>query len=353
MASWIQWCHHWLHTLGIALLGAPSLPTTYQVPVDYSWVYKTPSFPGSVPGQGATRGGLLYTHMGMLTMLPNGSLAAAWQGSTDSWEGSPNQSLYWSVSSDNAQTWSPHQLLVPPRPPGLPVWGPVLHNQDGTMHLFYSASVEQCGGWGETGQGFSPGGDIFHMTSGDSGATWSSPAVIYPFSDRLGIPKVTANRLAVLDDGSWLLPVWHEGSRPDCGQGLRSNGAPGMLLSVDQGKSFEPILLNRPNATWLIEPTVVALKPDRPDMHIPVGLEKDLQPKVEDPQALALFRTKAGVLYQSIGYGREAREWTQPEPINVRNPDSKVSMDMTPVGTMLLAFNDASQLESGQVLWAQ
>ena len=60
--------------------------------------------------------------------------------------------------------------------------------------------------------------------------------VIYPFSDRLGIPKVTANRLAVLGDGSWLLPVWHEGSRPECGQGLPHNGAPGMLLSVDQAR---------------------------------------------------------------------------------------------------------------------
>ena len=53
----------------------------------------------------------------------------AMQGSTDSWEGSPNQSLYWSTSSDDAHTWSPHQVLVAPRPPGLPVWGPVLHNQ--------------------------------------------------------------------------------------------------------------------------------------------------------------------------------------------------------------------------------
>lgn len=43
-------------------------------------MYKTQSFPGLNPeGQGAAAGGLLYTHMGMLSMLPNGSLAAAWQ----------------------------------------------------------------------------------------------------------------------------------------------------------------------------------------------------------------------------------------------------------------------------------
>ncbi len=62
--------------------------------------------------------------------------------------------------------------------------------------------------------------------------------VIYPFADRLGIPKVTANRLVVLADGTWILPVWHEGWRPECGQGLPLNGAPGMLLSVDKACLF-------------------------------------------------------------------------------------------------------------------
>lgn len=105
-----------------------------------------------------------------------------------------------------------------------------------------------------------------------------------------------------------------------------------MLL---QGKSFEPILLPRPNATWLIEPTVVPLDPDNTAKMATLGLLKEEQPEVEDPQALALFRTKAGVLYQSIGYGRDARQWSQPEAINVRNPDSKVPFSHQPQSSLL------------------
>ena len=48
--------------------------------------------------------------------------------------------------------------------------------------------------------------------------------------------------------------------------------------------------------------------------------------QVADAQALMLFRTKAGALYQSVGHGLECREWTAPAPLNVKNPDSKVSL---------------------------
>ena len=44
------------------------------------WVYANPRF---VHGQAPSNAALDYTHMGMLAILPNGELAAAWQAS---WE---------------------------------------------------------------------------------------------------------------------------------------------------------------------------------------------------------------------------------------------------------------------------
>ena len=75
--------------------------------------------------------------------------------------------------------------------------------------------------------------------------------VVDPFSDRQGIPKVTSNRLAVLADGSWLLPVWHEGWQPQCGQQLPHNGAPGVLLSVDQACLLTGYILSHLHLSWL------------------------------------------------------------------------------------------------------
>ncbi len=102
-----------------------------------------------------------------------------------------------------------------------------------------------------------------------------------------------------------------------------------------QGRTFEPIALPRPASTWLIEPSVVPLPPGNigyPALE-EAGIPVDAQ--IEDACALMLFRTKAGVLFQSIGHGRECRQWTEPASINVRNPDSKVCASGFPAACCL------------------
>ena len=94
------------------------------VAVPRRWVYQNPhrnlSFPDS-PGPLA----LQYSHMGMLAVLPNGSLASSWQAAPVYWEGSEQQGIYWALSNDHGLTWDTCSLLVSPN--GLPAWGPVLH----------------------------------------------------------------------------------------------------------------------------------------------------------------------------------------------------------------------------------
>ncbi len=112
---------------------------------------------------------LRYNHMGILSHLPNGSIAAAWQvplaashqavpdpcahhgifahstwhcqgtyetadscaslwgQATEKWyEGPADQGLYWAVSDDVGLTWGPTRLMIPAED-SLPQWGPVLH----------------------------------------------------------------------------------------------------------------------------------------------------------------------------------------------------------------------------------
>ena len=46
--------------------------------------------------------------------------------------------------------------------------------------------------------------------SADYGATWSAGTVLLSFEARGQIGKMTANRLLVTQNGTWLLPFWQE-----------------------------------------------------------------------------------------------------------------------------------------------
>ena len=51
----------------------------------------------------------------------------------------------------------------------------------------------------------SPGGDLLYVASDDSGATWSSPQMILPYEAEGGMPKVVANKMAVLGGAHQIL----------------------------------------------------------------------------------------------------------------------------------------------------
>ena len=59
----------------------------------------------------------------------------------------------------------------------------------------------------------SPGGDVMYKVSDDNGKTWSSGQVVLSYGSEDGMPKVIANTLVELEDGSWVLPFWREPGR--------------------------------------------------------------------------------------------------------------------------------------------
>ena len=169
------------------------------------WVYQNP-FRNVSALDPAESSPLQYSHMGMLAMLPNGSMAASWQAAPVYWEGSDKQGIYWALSHDGGFTWGQCSLLV--SPDGLPAWGPVLHvevlapshrsalpmlcphniswipysaihAQAGVVHLFYAVSNPKCWWIGEGGMHWACGGDIMMQSSSDSGQTWSAAKVRY------------------------------------------------------------------------------------------------------------------------------------------------------------------------------
>eukprot|EP00884_Botryococcus_braunii_P010973 jgi/Botrbrau1/19878/Bobra.0059s0001.2 len=128
---------------------SPDFPTTYRWAFrsPYSIINRTAMDTGKGSRHGAVNSAisvvapgtpdLKYVHAAMLERLPNGSLAAVWQGSPDFWEGSKQQGIYWAVSNDRGVTWSTASQLAAPQD-GLPVWAPVLFSEGGRVHLFFS-----------------------------------------------------------------------------------------------------------------------------------------------------------------------------------------------------------------------
>ena len=133
--------------------------------------------------------------------------------------------------------------------------------------------------------------------------------MILPYDAEGGIPKVVANKLAVLASGAWILPFWREPGKT-CPK-LRSEvkdpkdivrGSAGVLISGDQGLTWRVRGNLTSPGTWLIENTVVEL-----------GSRELLQH----------FRTRKGVAYSSVS--RDGGEtWSSPQRTSIPNPNSKM-----------------------------
>mmetsp|Transcript_9983 Transcript_9983/g.18842 ORF Transcript_9983/g.18842 Transcript_9983/m.18842 type:complete len:478 (+) Transcript_9983:213-1646(+) len=244
-----------------------------------------------------------YMHMGMLEKLPNGSIAAVFQASSVYYEGNEGQGLFWTTSRDGEE-WTLPSLLVPPE--GTPIWSPVMHSEGGRVWTFFSRSDARTKYWDKARNvfRFSPGGDILAISSDNSGLTWTPPQVVFSYESENEIPKVLANKLIVLTNGAWALPFWREPCKKCIFDPIthpKVKGSAGLLVSGDQGLTWEPQGHIQDEDTWLIENSVVELP----------GL-----------RLLQFFRTSQGYLYYSMSYDMGV-SWTEAKPSMLRNPNSK------------------------------
>eukprot|EP00899_Mesostigma_viride_P004789 jgi/Mesvir1/14310/Mv09730-RA.1 len=281
-----------------------------------------------------------YAHMAMVEKMPSGLLVAAWQATASPiinnhmvTEGLPQQSIYFSVSKDGGRSWGPPVPVN--RGPGSSrraAWGPVLHcDAGGALWLFYSES-HMCMK-ATVPPTWSPGGDIRVVKLVDlRQAKWSAPRTILRQSQGDGVPKVIANKPAILSTGEWVLPFWSEqAASGNCTRGTKvgssssserggGGGSAGVLLSQDEGRTWHasaPILDSR---TPLLEGTVVELR--------------------EKGSLLMLFRTNTDCVFKSTSHDR-GKTWSPPVPVPLPNPNSKLSLAvLQPWGHLVLAFNN-------------
>ncbi|KAK9797082.1 hypothetical protein WJX73_005306, partial [Symbiochloris irregularis] len=284
----------------------------------YSWVYES-------SGLHDTSWQLKYSHMGMLGVLPNGSIAALWQAAPVFWEGSQQQGIYWAISDSAGLHWNAPELLVRPSE-ALPIWAPVLQVQKGIIWLYWAESRAACTWYGEGGLHHACGGDLFVQTSGDSGITWSDPKMLLSYDTEGGIAKMVSNKPAVSPEGHWLLPFWREMGGNNCTHSPGMHGKPGLLISSDQGQTWNVVnssSLSPGQSTWLIEPAIAGTVSGW----------------------LQVFRTTTGSLYQS--QSADGLSWSNATESMLPNPNSKVDMiALEDTGMLLLAFNDATDSRS-------
>ena len=258
--------------------------------------------------------------------------AVAWQSSSGI-EGIRGQSILISYAEDIDQPWSKPKRVASMQNVKTAVWSPVLFNppnEENGLWLFYTESQNCLRPARENKSGskipprFSPGGDVKVTKSKDGGKTWSEPQEVHAQSkeDSPGMPKVIANRITVhTQTGNWVLPYWKEKAESNACRQPKTPASHGVLVSKDQGKSWQPKGKIRVGGTWLIEGAVV----ERRDYSLQL-----------------FFRTSKGKVYTAFSWDG-GDTWTGANPTTVPNPDSKMDATSFPdTREIVVAYNDAT-----------
>ena len=273
---------------------------------DYGWVFKVKDYK------------LKYAHMSTVEALPGDRLAHACQASAIK-EGASDMSIWFQTGHATPKPkFDAATKVVSVQ--GYPVWGPVLHYDpvDAVLHLFYSQSgpfhppnnTEVT----NLSKSLMVGGEIRVVKSHDGGHTWDAPTTILAYNAGGvydGAAKVTANKPAVLANGSWVLPFWQE--TPGTNNSFSAHNSmakvgswhpgscAGVLLSHDRGHTWTPsgCIGNH----YLIENTVA--------------------PVDDKGHLLMLFRSGGSPLYQSRSADWGVT-WSNATATSIPNPNSKV-----------------------------
>jgi len=170
-----------------------------------------------------------------------------------------------------------------------------------------------------------PGGDIklTSLVEGNAGG-WRPPRTIYAQAADGGVPKVTANKLIVLSTHEWVLPIWSElHATGNCDFQEGATGAASVLVSTNDGASWENRGHITSEATWLIENTVVELK---------------------NGQLKMFFRTLKNYIYEATSKDK-GYSWSEPLPTKLLNPDSKPHAMRLSDGSLAMAYNNHAKLK--------
>ncbi|PKU25759.1 sialidase family protein [Telmatospirillum siberiense] len=242
----------------------------------------------------------VQNHAANLTVLPNGDLACVWFGGTQ--EGIADISVYFSRLRRGGDKWSPAVRLSDDqtRSEQNPVLFPA---PDGRLWLLYTAQIS---GRQDTAL-------VRYRVSSDNGETWG------PVSSLFDEPGIFIRQpIVVLDNGDWLLPIFHCRTQPgEKWVGDDDNSA--VRVSSDRGASWTEYEV--PNSVGCVHMNIV---------------------KRDDGGLVALFRSRwADNIYfsRSIDGGRS---WENPKPLSISNNNSSIQVTALANGHLALVCNPVS-----------
>jgi hypothetical protein len=239
-----------------------------------------------------------YSHTSSWARAPSGTLLAVFQA-TQSHEGGPTQTKFIVRSFDNGATWSAPTVLVP--------WsnatGEEILPWDGTLFLDGQRRLRYVYATSPFKQ--QSAGDLHTISSGDEGATWSAPSLVFPRSV-WGRIMSNINPPVALRGGALALPV----DTVPGGAGDTGPVTAGLVLVGADGEQWAPLGVvpsNLANLSVYLEPAVAACAPPN------------------DGQLLMLLRSQIQQLWAARSTDGGGT-WSVAYRTPLANPNSKVNL---------------------------
>jgi predicted neuraminidase len=242
----------------------------------------------------------IQNHAANVMPLANGDLCCVWFGGTQ--EGISDISIYFSRLAAGTDGWS--QPVKVSEDSTRSEQNPILFPApDGTLWLFYTAQIS---GRQDTAL-------VRYRVSSDNGKSWGPISALF---DEPGI--FIRQPVVVLDNGDWLLPVFHCRVRPG-EKWAGDDDVSAVRISSDRGRTWTEFPV--PDSVGCVHMNIV---------------------KVADGTLLALFRSRwADHIYSSRSVDG-GRTWEKPGRLSLPNNNSSIQVTGLSDGRLALVFNVAS-----------
>ena len=245
-------------------------------------------------------------HVASLCELPDGKLAATWYGGSR--EGATDVAIYFAARPRGQREWStPRAILTPGmaarelnraiRKAGNSV---IFADEAGKLWLVYVTIT--VGGWS--------GSSLNLTTSTDGGRTWE-PSRRLTLSPFFNISELVKNGPAVLANGGWVAPIYHE----------FAGKLPELLWLCPTAAGLAEMKSRIVGGISGFQPALTPLSTNRA-----VAFLRDTTPR----ERVAVSRT-----------ADNGRTWSPPEALDLPNPHSGLDALRLTDGRLLLAFNDS------------
>jgi len=247
----------------------------------------------------------VQNHAANLAVLGNGDLACVWFGGTQ--EGIPDISVYFSRLAKGSERWTVPEKLSDD--PGRSEQNPVLFTTPkGELWLIWTAQIS----------GNQDTSLVRKRVSRDHGVTWGPIETLFEAPGGHGL--FVRQPPVVLDDGGWVIPVFHCVSVPGR-KWVGDRDVSAVRVSTDEGKSWSEQVV--PGSLGCVHMNVLKTKE---------GL-------------VALYRSRwADSIY--LSRSSDGRNWSDPEPTELQNNNSSVQATVLADGRIALVFNASSRLDA-------